>query len=193
MTANVSNSYSGAPPARYSGLARTGIAVLGAAAVVVGIVLTFNPFVAVRTLGLLLGLALVITGCLEIAVDWDSGHRGRGVVLGGVLVVGGLLAAFWPGVTVWTLAVLTGVSLILHGIGRIVLAIAGRAEIPGWAWLALVGLLNVVVGVLALSWPQATVLVLSLILGAQIVVFGLLMLISAFVGSRATGTGLLER
>jgi uncharacterized membrane protein HdeD (DUF308 family) len=192
MTADVSSSYSGAPPARYSGLARTGIAVLGAAAVIVGIVLTFHPVAAARTLGLLLGLALVITGCLEIAVGWDTDRRGRGL-LGVVLVLGGLLSAFWPGVTVWTLAVLTGVSLLVHGIGRIVLAFAGRAEIPGWGWLALAGALNVVVGVLALSWPEATVLVLSLILGAQIVVFGLLLLISAFVGTRTRGTGLMER
>jgi uncharacterized membrane protein HdeD (DUF308 family) len=192
MTADVSSSYSGAPPARYSGLARTGIAVLGAAAVIVGIVLTFHPVAAARTLGLLLGLALVITGCLEIAVGWDTDRRGRGL-LGVVLVIGGLLTAFWPGVTVWTLAVLTGVSLLVHGIGRIVLAFAGRAEIPGWGWLALAGALNVVVGVLALSWPEATVLVLSLILGAQIVVFGLLLLISAFVGTRTRGTGLMER
>jgi uncharacterized membrane protein HdeD (DUF308 family) len=192
MTADVSSSYAGAPPARYSGLARTGIAVLGAAAVIVGIVLTFHPVAAARTLGLLLGLALVLTGCLEIAVGWDTDRRGRGL-LGVVLVIGGLLTAFWPGVTVWTLAVLTGVSLLVHGIGRIVLAFAGRAEIPGWGWLALAGALNVVVGVLALSWPEATVLVLSLILGAQIVVFGLLLLISAFVGTRTRGTGLMER
>jgi uncharacterized membrane protein HdeD (DUF308 family) len=185
MTADVSGSYPGAPPGGYSGAARLGIAVLGAATVIVGLVLTFSPFAAVRTLGLLLGLALVITGCLEIAVDWDSGHRGRGVVLGGVLVVGGVLAASWPEVTVWTLAVLTGASLLLHGIGRIVLAVAGRAEVPGWGWLALAGAFNVVVGVLALSWPEATVVVLSVILGAQIVVFGLLLLLAAFTDSRA--------
>jgi uncharacterized membrane protein HdeD (DUF308 family) len=180
MTADVSSSYSGAPPARYSGPARTGIAVLGVAAVVVGIVLTFNPVAAARTLGLLLGLALVIAGSLEIAVGSDAHHRVRGILLGAVLVVGGLLAAFWPGVTVWTLALLTGVSWLLHGIGRLVLAFVARAEVPGWRWLALAGAVNVVVGILALAWPEATVLVLSLMLGAQVVVFGVLLLISAF-------------
>jgi len=180
MTADVSDSYSGAPPARYSGPARAGIAVLGAATVAVGLVLTFNPVAAARTLGLLLGLALVIAGCLEIAVSWDAPHRLGGLLLGAVLVVGGLLAAFWPGVTVWTLAVLTGVSLILHGIGRLVLAFVARAEVPGWGWLALAGALNVVVGILALAWPEATVLVLCLVLGVQVVLFGVLLVISAF-------------
>jgi uncharacterized membrane protein HdeD (DUF308 family) len=184
MTADVSSSYPGAPAARHSTAARAGIAVLGGAAVIVGIVLTFNPVAAARTLGLLLGLALVVNGCLEIAVDWDSGRRARGVLLGGVLVVGGLLAAFWPDVTVWTLALLTGLSLLVHGTVRVVIAFADRAELPGWGWLALAGAFNVVVGVVALSWPQATVLVLCIVLGAQVVVFGLLLLIWAFVGSR---------
>jgi uncharacterized membrane protein HdeD (DUF308 family) len=84
----------------------------------------------------------------------------------------------------WTLAVLTGLSLIVQGIARTALAFAGRAEIPGWGWVAVAGAFNIVVGILALAWPEATVLVLSLLLGAQIIVFGLFLLVAAFAGSR---------
>jgi uncharacterized membrane protein HdeD (DUF308 family) len=185
MTADVTRSDSGAPPAPRSGLARTGMAVFGGAAVVVGGILLFNPYAAVRTLALFLGLALVIGGCMEIALGWDSRRRGSSLVLGAVLIIGGLLAAFWPGVTVWTLAVLTGVSLLVHGIGRIVLAFAARAEISGWGWLALAGAMNVLVGILALAWPEATVVVLSLILAFQVLAFGVCLLIAAFLPSRA--------
>jgi uncharacterized membrane protein HdeD (DUF308 family) len=185
MTADMSSSYSEAPPARPSGLGRTVMAVFGVAAVLVGGVLLFNPFAAARTLALLVGLALVIGGCLEIALGWDSDRRGPAILLGAVLVVGGLLAAFWPGATLWTLALLTGFSLLLHGIARTALAVAGRAEIPGWGWLALAGVVNIGVGILALVWPEATVLVLSLVLGFQILVFGVLLLVAAFSGSRS--------
>jgi uncharacterized membrane protein HdeD (DUF308 family) len=184
MSAEVSSAYSGAPPARYSGAARTGIALLGGAAVVIGLVLMFDVAAAVRTIALIIGLALVVNGCLEIAVGWSSGQRARSLVLGSVLVVGGLVAAFWPEVTVWTLAVVTGVSLLVHGVGRLAVAFADRDR--GWGWLALAGAFNVVVGILALSWPEATVRVLCLLLGIEIVVFGLLLLAWAFLaaGSR---------
>jgi uncharacterized membrane protein HdeD (DUF308 family) len=158
--------------------------VFGIGAVVVGGVLLFNPFVAARTLALLVGLALVVGGCLEISLGWNSDRRAMAVLPGVVLVVGGLLAAFWPGATLWTLAVLTGVSLLVQGVGRTVLAFADRADIPGWGWLALAGAVNIIVGILALAWPQATVLVLSVILGAQILVFGVLLLVAAFTGAR---------
>src|SRR5215213_7739704 len=143
MTANVSSPYAGTPPAGHSGLARTGMAVFGGAAVLLGIFLLFNPFAAVRTLALLLGLALVISGVMEIALGWDSGKRGSSSVLGAVLIIGGLLAAFWPEVTVWTLAVLTGISLLVHGTGRIALAFMARSEVPRWGWLAVAGAVNV--------------------------------------------------
>jgi uncharacterized membrane protein HdeD (DUF308 family) len=162
------------------------VGVLGAAALVVGIVLLFNPVAAARTLALLLGLALVIGGLLEIAVGWGTGpRRMASVVLGAILVLGGVLAAVWPGVTLWTLALITGLSLIIHGAARVGLAMVERHEIPSWGWLALAGAVNVVIGVLAIAWPEATVLVLSLILGAQIAAFGALLLVSAFVHSDA--------
>jgi uncharacterized membrane protein HdeD (DUF308 family) len=185
MSANLSSPYAGAPSTGRSGLARTAMAVFGGAAVLLGIFLLFNPFAAVRTLALLLGLALVVSGVMEIALGWESGKRNSSLVLGAILVVGGLLAAFWPEVTVWTLALLTGVSLVLHGIGRIAVALMARSEIPAWGWLALAGVLNVVAGVVALVWPEVTVLVLSFILGLQVLAFGVCLLVVAFAGSRS--------
>ncbi|MGZ4621794.1 MAG: DUF308 domain-containing protein, partial [Blastococcus sp.] len=60
--------------------------------------------------------------------------------------------------------------------------------IPGWGWLVLAGAFNVLVGILALAWPQATIVVLSLILGAQIIVFGICLVVFAFAGSRSAAS-----
>jgi len=43
----------------------------------------------------------------------------------------------------------------------------------------------VIFGILVLTWPQATVVVLSLILGFQILAFGVALLVGAFSGSRS--------
>lgn len=192
MTANVSGRYADASPSRRSGHTgmRVVVGLLGAATLVVGIVLLFNPVAAAHTLALLIGLAFVIGGALEIAVGWDSGRRWGSVVLGAILVVGGVLAAAWPGPTLFTVALITGLSLIAHGAVRVGVAVMARDEIPSWGWLALAGAVNIVAGIIAIAWPQATVFVLSLILGAQIAVFGLLLLAAAFMhpGPRATAS-----
>jgi uncharacterized membrane protein HdeD (DUF308 family) len=181
MTANVSSRQAGATPGRHTGV-RVVVGLLGLAAVVLGVVLLFSPVAAARTLALLVGIALVIGGLLELALGWGGPENRRltSVFLGAVLVIGGVLAIAWPGVTLFSLALITGLSLIVHGAVRVGVAVVAREEIPGWGWLALAGAVNVVIGVVAITWPQATVLVLSLVLGAQIAIFGVLLLVAAF-------------
>ena len=185
MTADLS-SYSGAPPAPHTGVARTAVAVFGILAIVVGGFLLFHPYSAARTLALLVGLALVLGGCLEFAEGWGTHRQWAALAVGVILVVGGLLAAFWPSATLWTIALITGLSLILHGIARLALAFVARHEIPSWGWLAFAGAVNVLIGVLAIAWPEATILVLSLILGAQILIFGVILTVAAFWGGRGS-------
>ena len=143
---------------------------LGAASAVVGLLLLFDLFAAVTTLALLVALGLVLTGVGELM----SAGRYRstlGVVAGAVLVVGGILAAVWPDITLWALAVVVGVDLIVSGVVRSTGAVQLRVE--GWGWLLFGGVLSVVVGVVALVWPTATVLVLGVLLGVRMLLFGI--------------------
>lgn len=182
MTAGVSSPYASAPPTRHT-VTRVVVGVLGLAALALGIVLLFHPTAAAHTLALLIGISFIVAGLLEAAVAWSAGHRGASLAVGALLVIGGVLAAVWPHVSLWTLALLVGLSLIVHGIVRIAVATSARAEIPGWGWLAFAGVVNVFIGVLAIAWPQVTVLVLSIVLGIQIALFGLLLLIASFLPS----------
>ena len=159
---------------------RVAAGIVGVLTLVVGVVLLFHPAAAAGALALLIGVGLVLAGAFEIVAEWDAGHRGVSIALGGVLVVGGLLAVAWPGVTLVTLAIVVGLSLVVHGVIRVGIALAARQAVPGWGWLALAGAVNTVFGVAALVWPRATVLVLSLILGVQIILFAALMLMVAF-------------
>jgi uncharacterized membrane protein HdeD (DUF308 family) len=180
MTSNVSGAVPAVTPDPHTGR-RVAVGLLGLAALVVGVVLLFDPVAAAHTLALLLGLSLLIGGLLEVAVGWDvRDRRAASIALGAVLVIGGLLVVVWPGITLLALAWITGLSLIINGAGRVGVALLARDEVAGWGWLALAGAVNVIVGVLAVAWPQATVFVLSLILGAQIAVFGVLLLAFAF-------------
>jgi uncharacterized membrane protein HdeD (DUF308 family) len=144
--------------------------VLGIAAAVLGFILILNLYAAVTTLALLIAAGLIVTGIGELmtAGRYDSK---LGIVAGVVLIVGGILAAVWPDITLWILAVVVGVDFILSGIARIMGALSLRVE--GWGWLLFGGVLSVVVGVLALAWPDATILVLGLLLGIRMLLFGI--------------------
>jgi uncharacterized membrane protein HdeD (DUF308 family) len=142
---------------------------LGAAAVVVGLILLFDLVAAVGTLVVFVALGLIFTGLGELTAA--SRYRTTlSVVAGVLLIAAGVVALAWPGITLWALAVVTGVGLLLSGAARTIAAAADKPD--GWGWLLVGGLLSLVVGVLALAWPGATVLVLAILLGIRLVVYG---------------------
>jgi uncharacterized membrane protein HdeD (DUF308 family) len=87
----------------------------------------------------------------------------------------GILAFFWPGLTLLTLIFLWGVYAVADGVFALWAAVSGRGgEIaPRW-WLAVVGLAGIVAGVLAFAWPGVTALVLLLFIAAWAIVTGML-------------------
>jgi uncharacterized membrane protein HdeD (DUF308 family) len=142
---------------------------LGAAAVVVGLILLFDLVTAVETLAVFVALGLLFTGLGELTAS--SRYRTMFSVASGVLlVVAGIVALAWPDITLWALAVVTGIGLLLSGAVRLGAALGDKPD--GWGWLMVGGALSLVVGIMALVWPGATVLVLAILLGFRLVVFG---------------------
>src|SRR5262245_55366687 len=90
----------------------------------------------------------------------------------------GVLAFLWPGVTLLTLVLFYGIFAIVDGVLSIAAAVMGGAPMPRW-WLALVGLLGLVVGALTLAWPGITALVLLLFIAAWAIVSGVMQIIGA--------------
>jgi uncharacterized membrane protein HdeD (DUF308 family) len=143
---------------------------LGIVAVVVGLLLLLDLFAAVATVALLAAVGLVVTGVSEL-VTAGRYRSVLGYVAGGILVLAGVAAAVWPGITLWVLAILAGLGLIVSGAARIWGAVSFRVE--GWGWLLVGGLVSVVIGVLALAWPDVTILALGILLGVRMIMFGI--------------------
>lgn len=97
------------------------------------------------------------------------------VVLRGVAaVIFGILAFFWPGITLLTLIFLWGAYAIVDGIFALWAAISGRDELaPRW-WLAIVGIAGVVAGILAFAWPGITAVVLLFFIACWAIAIGVM-------------------
>jgi uncharacterized membrane protein HdeD (DUF308 family) len=98
------------------------------------------------------------------------------------LVVGVMMMA-WPEATLKVVAVLFGLYLLLHGLGRLVQAIAGSDETGGQrAILAVVGVVFVIAGVIALRNLLASLSVLATIIGLMWLIGGIVEVATAFAG-----------
>ncbi len=141
----------------------------GVVLAVLGIALLFSPGAAAVTLAWLVGFGLIIHGIDDILSTTPP--RWLGILAGLVSLAGGVVSLVWPDVTLWALAVVTGISFIVVGLVRLATGLAARND-PGWGWLVAGGVLSVLAGGLALAWPGTTVLVLALLLGFRTLVIG---------------------
>jgi uncharacterized membrane protein HdeD (DUF308 family) len=105
----------------------------------------------------------------------------------GVLaIVIGLIAVFWPGITLSVFVVLFALFAFMDGALRAIRAFASAGG-GAVAWNLLVALFDVAVGVAALVWPDITVLSMVLIVGIWAVVIGCLEIVGAFADGETAG------
>jgi uncharacterized membrane protein HdeD (DUF308 family) len=105
------------------------------------------------------------------------------VLLRGIAaIVFGVLAFILPGITLLTLVILYGVYALFDGVVAIGAAIWGESGAssagPRW-WLAVVGVLGVLAGLLTFFWPGITALVLLVFIGVWSLLHGIFTIVGA--------------
>jgi uncharacterized membrane protein HdeD (DUF308 family) len=99
-------------------------------------------------------------------------RRWQLVVLRGVVaVLFGLMAIVWPGITVLALALLFGAYTLLDGITALTMGF-GREIGSDRVYMITLGVLGIVAGLMALIWPQITVIVLLVIIAVWAIIAG---------------------
>lgn len=93
-------------------------------------------------------------------------------------IVFGLLAFIWPGITLITLILFYGAFVLIDGVLALASAIMGGSMQPRW-WLALIGVLGIIAGLLTFFWPGVTALVLLVFIAAWAITLGIFQIIGA--------------
>lgn len=153
-------------------------AVLGLACAALGAVLLVRPFDSLATLIVAVAIGAFLMGASSISEARRSDPGWRGLAAGVLWLVAGAVVLLWPDLTTRGLAVVVGVALIVGGVLDVVAGLRGTtderlASIVG-------GAASVIFGVLALSWPSVTVLVVAVVFAFRLLVFGLRLAWSSF-------------
>jgi uncharacterized membrane protein HdeD (DUF308 family) len=93
-------------------------------------------------------------------------------------IIFGVLAFIWPGITLVTLVLFWGAFTLVDGILALVHAIMGGNVASRW-WLALIGVLGIIVGLLTFLMPGVTALVLLVFIAAWAIVLGVFQIVGA--------------
>ena len=151
---------------------------LGLGSIALGVTALASRIDAVATLVAVFAGALIYAGVAELAfASTTRQNRWLGILAGVASIAAGFITLTWPGVTLVVLAVLVGASLISWGIYRIYLSFADPF-ITARAVTLIEGLVLTALGVLALAWPNASILVLAVLVGVFFIVFGIFSFVS---------------
>ena len=90
----------------------------------------------------------------------------------------GLLARFWPGLTLTVLVLFFGAYALVDGVLALVSAATGHVHRPRWA-LVVEGIVGVAAGIVTFVWPDISALALLFVIAAWSIVTGVLEVIAA--------------
>ncbi len=160
---------------------------LGLVPIVLGALVLLRPFESLTLLIVLIAVSLAVDGLARIAAAAGSPRASVAVAVAvGVLeLVGAILVIAWPQISVAALAIIVGALLVLSGIGDLVGAVRGRpGERLGGG---LLGAALVIFGILAILWPDVSLLLIAVVFAIRLIAFGLAVIARALRHRGAAG------
>jgi uncharacterized membrane protein HdeD (DUF308 family) len=147
----------------------------GIITVVAGIVALAWPGPTLVVLAILFGIELVVLGVYRFVAafgpDMSAGNRILYALLGVLSLIIGLYALRHVVITLLALALLLGIFWVVNGAVELFAAISHR-EMAHRVWTSVLGLLSIFAGIILLAYPGISLVVLSVIVGIWLLVYG---------------------
>lgn len=144
--------------------------VIGALAVVVGWSLLFRPFASLTLL-----LVLVVVGLLVMAAgrfaEVEKPREPLDLLPAAAYALAALAILVWPGSAVVVVVWVVAASLVIDG--AVALAHAVRERGPGRITASIRGAACIILGILAVTWPDIASIVVAVVFGIRILWLGL--------------------
>lgn len=143
--------------------------IAGPALIALGLLMTLRPLTSLWLLAVYAGASCVLTGIVELARPSGLPRVWR-IVIGIAWILLGAAIVGWLGFSIAVLPIVLAVVLIVGGLLEIPRLRRGRMSerVLTGAW----GLAQLAFGVLALVWPDLTVVMIAILFGVRTLVFG---------------------
>ena len=153
--------------------------VLGGIAIALSLGVIFNPGIGVATIALLLSATLLVVGIERVVTGFTQLNRSSklskfgNISLGALVALLGIAVVAFPLFTTGVLVSLLALGLLFIGIARIIHGMTDK-NISKWSKGSLVGvgILSLAVSFTVFAYPQLGVLLLTLVLGINLLIIG---------------------
>jgi uncharacterized membrane protein HdeD (DUF308 family) len=157
----------------------------GIVSALVGLLALVWPGKTLVVLAVLLGVQFVVAGIFRFVEavafggDESGGARVLLAILGVLSLVVGLYALRHVLVTLVALALILGIYWVVNGVVDVFVAISDKG-LPRRGWRIALGGLSIVAGLIALVYPDISLLALTWVAGAWLLVLGVVQIVLSF-------------
>jgi uncharacterized membrane protein HdeD (DUF308 family)/alpha-beta hydrolase superfamily lysophospholipase len=156
---------------------------VGAACTALGLALATRPLSSLGALAFYVGASFILSGVAGLlGTDARSTPTPSRNVIGAAWIVAGLAVLVWVGGAISVLPLFMSIALIATGVLRGASVFRGSTDER--TATAIFALADILLGVLALAWPDMTLLVLAVLFGARTLFFGVGQMFNAVVVAR---------
>jgi uncharacterized membrane protein HdeD (DUF308 family) len=146
---------------------------LGAATLILGLIVTLHPSSSVNVIAVLLGILMVLSGLFHLIRVFDVAepHRVWLGITGLLFVVIGVVLIRHLDLTRSVIGLFIGITWIVQGLAALIGGISGGVR-EGRAWWIVFGAASVIAGIVVAAVPSSSLDVLATLLGIWFMVMG---------------------
>lgn len=146
-------------------------------AFIIGLIMVVAPGISLRTIGIVVGIYIIVHGVALIALPFVSRiiyNPFFGIVSGLLSIILGIILLAMPNILSTIFAIALGIWIILSSVDIISMAIVSRKEYSSWGLLLLLGIIDLVCGVIILFNPFASSISIVVLGGIIIMVHSII-------------------
>jgi uncharacterized membrane protein HdeD (DUF308 family) len=151
------------------------IVALGVVYVIAGLIALSSVALATAASVFVVGIMMLIAGVAQVLNAFQVRTWGKSpvlILLGALYIIAGFIAFENPLLAAAVLTLMLGLSLVVSGIMRIILAFSAKERMT-WLGVVLSGLISLLLGlVILVHWPVSSVYILGLFLGIDLIFAG---------------------
>ena len=153
-------------------------------AFILGLIMVIYPGVSLETFGIIVGIYSIIHGLVLVALDFNANMYYMpfdGIISGILFILLGIVLIIMPGIISFALTLALGVWIILTSVSAIRMSILVRKEDPNWILILLLGIIDLIVGILILFNPFESAISVTILAGIVLMVHSVINIVDMII------------
>ena len=158
----------------------TSIIISSVIAFIIGLIMAIVPNISLQVIGIIVGIYVIIHGVALIALDFMAHNiyiPFYGIMTGILSIIVGIILIAMPNALSTIFAIALGIWIVLSSVNIISISITTRKEVSNWYLWLLLGIIDLICGIIILFNPFASSISIVVLGGIIIMVHSIVTII----------------